>query len=74
MQLATEMALASEGGSMGTWQKGLELALGQHGRLVPALCSGLSDQWSNGMRREFLASSEGAQGFGEVQGLLRSHC
>lgn len=49
MQLATEMALASEGGSMGMWQKGLELALGQHGRLVPALCSGLSDQWSNGM-------------------------
>lgn len=29
MQLATEMALASEGGSMGTWQNGSGPAFGQ---------------------------------------------
>lgn len=48
----------------GRGRSGRSWLLVRHGHLVPALCSGLSDHWSSGMRRAFLASSSQCGGRG----------
>lgn len=70
-----KMALASEGGSMGTWQSGLGPANGQAQALSTNCTQGfpiLRAMLCDGNFYPHL--NRGGLGFGKVQELLRSHC
>lgn len=76
VQLAMEMALVSEGGSMGTWQTELGLAIGR----AQALSTNSALRIFQSSEQCFVVGisipilKEGAVGVGELQELLRSDC